>query len=104
MEVDKEELLKPRRLGKEVARLQKGMGLRVNDAKIIKESVSRKDFPDYSKKSLTSRERVEYQKIPKVMNTNFHYMTMAQNDYVKHPIQADHRHLRKQYDRNSKLL
>lgn len=104
VKIQDEELLKPRRLGKEVARLQKHLGLRISNAKIMKESVSKKDFQDYSKKALTTREKRDYQTIPVVKSINSHYLTMAQTDYIAHPMQVDHRNLRKQHERNKKLL
>jgi hypothetical protein len=104
VEIEKEELIKPRKLGIEVATVQKGMGLKVNNAPSLKESMSHRDFPDYSKKSLTSREKKEYERIPNLKYITSHYMTMNQADYVSHPIQVDHRNVRKQYERKLKLV
>ena len=104
IEIDKEELLKPKKLGREVALVQKSMGLKVNNAPILKESMSRRDFPDYSKKGYTTREQKPYEKIPKLKSTNYHYLTMAQTDFIGHPFQVDHRNIRRQHERNLKLL
>ena len=104
VEISKDELVKPRKLGLEVAALQKNMGLRVNDAKILAESTSKRDFADFSKQSMTNREKKEYEKIPKMKNTDSHYMTVNQAEFVSHPLQADHRYIRKQYEKNSKVL
>jgi hypothetical protein len=104
VEIDKDELLKPRKLGKEVARLQKNMGLKNNDAPILKESTSRRDFSDFSKKSLTTREKHEFEHIPKLKNIDSHYSTSYRSDYIPNPIQVDHRNIRRQYERANKPI
>ena len=103
VEIGKDELLNSKKLGYEVASLQKNMGLKISQAPCLKESISRRDFADFSKKSFTTREKKNYEKISELKNTNFHYLTMNQAEFVAHPIQNDHRNIRRQFERNKRL-
>jgi len=103
VEIDKEELLKPRKLGMEVAAVQRNMGLKINNAPSLKESLSRRDFPDFSGKNLMSREKHPHDAILNVKSTNGHYLTNHQADFTAHPKVIDHRALRKQFNRDSKV-
>lgn len=104
VEISKEELVKPRKLGMEVAAVQKNMGLKINNAPSMKESISRRDFPDFSGKNLMSREKLQHDAILNVKSTNDHYLTNHKAEFIPHSKMVDHRAIRKQFDRDSKVL
>jgi hypothetical protein len=104
VEIEKEELVKPRKLGFEIAAVQKNMGLKSNNAPFAKESLSRRDFADFSGKSLTVREKKNYDGILGVKSVGSHYVTNHQAEFVPHQKLVDHRALRKQFDRANKPI
>ena len=103
-EIEKEELIKPRKLGLEVAAVQKNMGLKSNNAPFAKESLTRRDYTDFSGRNLMSREKRKFDGILDMKNVGSHYMTSHQADYVSHQKKPDHRALRKQFDRANKPI
>lgn len=103
-EIDKEELVKPRKLGLEVAAIQKNMGLKSNNAPFAKESLTKRDYADFSGRNLMSREKRRHDGILDMKNVGNHYLTNHQANYVSHQTKPDHRTLRKQFDRVNKPI
>lgn len=85
--------------GKDFSSNRANIGIKCGSIQAVKESVTKRDFVDWSKQSLTVRAQKPIDNLIKQIVTEDHYLTSAKNDFKRTEAPIDHRNLRKRLER-----
>ncbi|CAG9325803.1 unnamed protein product [Blepharisma stoltei] len=97
--LDEEELKMAKKANQDLSAFRASVGMKCGSMQAVKESVTKRDFVDWSKKNLMERAPRPVDNILKQHITGDHFVTSARNDFKQYDSSIDHRNLRKRLER-----